>query len=81
MQKGLKIPRTELHQPKAIENDNNLIFIRTLNANNPKTFNLVKSSVNAPVESNVNGLKDFIYKQNSWCIQMIRQWVPMLSAT
>ena len=57
MQKPLKISQTELHQPKTIENNNNLTFISTFNPNNPKTFDLVKSGVNRLVENNVNGFK------------------------
>ena len=45
VQKALKIPQTELRQPKTIENNNNLIFVSTL-----KIFDLVKSSVNTLVE-------------------------------
>ena len=57
IQKALKIPQTELRQPKTIENNNNLTFITTFNPNNPKIFDLVKSGVNTLVENNVNGLK------------------------
>ena len=58
IQKALKIPQTKLRQPKTIENNNNLTFISTFNPNNPKIFTLVKSGVNALVESNVNGFKN-----------------------
>ena len=58
IQKALKIPQTELRQPKTIENNNNLTFITTFNPNNPKIFDLVKSGVNVPVENNVNGFKN-----------------------
>ena len=47
IQKALKIPETELRQPKTIENNNNLTFVTTCNPNNPKIFDLVKSGVNA----------------------------------
>ena len=58
IQKALKIPQTKLRQPKKIENNNNLSFISTFNPNNPKIFDLVKSSVNTLVENNVNGFKN-----------------------
>ena len=58
MQKALKIPQTELRQPKTIENNNNLTFISTFNQNNPKIFDLIKSGVNTLVENNVNGFKN-----------------------
>ena len=58
IQKALKIPQTKLGQPKTIENNNNLTFISTFNPNNPKIFTLVKSGVNALVESNANGFKN-----------------------
>ena len=45
IQKALRIPQTELRQPKTIENNNNSIFVSTL-----KIFDLVKSSVNTLVE-------------------------------
>ena len=53
----LKIPQTELRQPKAIENNNNLTFISAFKPNNSKIFDLVKSAVNTLVENNVNGFK------------------------
>ena len=46
IQKALKIPQTELCQPKTIENSNNLTFISSFNPNNPKIFNSVKYSAN-----------------------------------
>ena len=58
IQKALKIPQTELRQPKTIENNNNLTFISTSNPNNPKIFDLIKSGVNTLVENNVNGFKN-----------------------
>ena len=58
IQKALKIPQTELRQPKTIENNNNLTFISTFNPNNPKIFGLIKSGVNTLVENNVNGFKN-----------------------
>ena len=57
IQKALKIPQTELYQPKTTENNNNLTFLSTFNPNNPKIFKLVKSGVNKLVENNVNGFK------------------------
>ena len=50
--------KTELRQPKKIENNNNLTFISTFNPNNSKIFDLVKSGVNAIVENNVNGFEN-----------------------
>ena len=50
----------ELRQPKTMENNNNLTFISTLNRNNPKIFDLVKSSVNTLVENSVNGFKNML---------------------
>ena len=38
IQKPLKIPQTELSQPKTIDNNNNLTFISTFNPNNPKIY-------------------------------------------
>ena len=38
IQKPLRIPQTELSQPKTIENNNNLTFISTFNSNNPKIY-------------------------------------------
>ena len=57
IQKALEIPQNELRLPKTIENNNNLTFKSTLNLNNPKIFNLVKSGVNTLVENNGNGFK------------------------
>ena len=56
----LKIPQTELRQPKAIENNNNLTFISAFKPNNSKIFDLVKSAVNTLVENNVNGFKNIM---------------------
>ena len=50
--------KTELRQPKKIENNNNLTFISTFNPNNSKIFDLVKSGINAIVENNVNGFEN-----------------------
>ena len=58
IQKALKIPQTELRQPKKIENNNNLTFISTFNLNNPKIFDLVESGVNTLVENNINGIEN-----------------------
>ena len=58
IQKALKTPQTELHQPRTIENNNNLTFISTFNPNNPKIFDFVNSGVNTLVENNVNDLKN-----------------------
>ena len=58
VQKTLKIPQTELQQPKTIENSNNLTFISTCKPNKPKIFDLVKSGVNALVENYVNIFKN-----------------------
>ena len=58
IQKALNIRQAELRQPKTIPNNNNLTFISTLNPNNPKTFDLVKSGVNKLFENNVNGFKN-----------------------
>ena len=58
IQKPLRIPQTELSQPKTIENNNNLTFISTFNPNNPKIFDLAKSGVNTLVENDVNGFKN-----------------------
>ena len=57
---ALKIHQTELRQPKAIENNNNLTFISTFKPNNSKIFDLVKSAVNTLVENNVNGFKNIM---------------------
>ena len=61
IQKALKIPQTELCQPKTIVNNNNLTFISTFNPNNPKILDLVKSGVNALDESMIH---DFTYTCN-----------------
>ena len=58
IQNALRIPQTELRQPKTNENNNNLTFISTFNPNNPKIFDLVRSGVNTLVENNVNGFKN-----------------------
>ena len=58
IQTALKIPQTELRQPKTIESNNNLTFISTFKPNNPKIFDLMKSGVNTLVENNVNGFKN-----------------------
>ena len=57
IRKELKNPQTELSQPKTIENNKNLTFIRTSNPNNPAIFELLRLGVNALVEKNVNGFK------------------------
>ena len=57
MQNTLKIPQTELSQPKIAENNNNLTLIRTFSPKNPKIFDLVKSGVNTLIENNVNDFK------------------------
>ena len=57
-QKALKIPQTELCQPKTIENNINLTLISTFNPNNPKIFDLIKCGVNTLVETYVNGFKN-----------------------
>ena len=50
MQKALKIPQTELRQPKTIENSSNLTFINIFNPNKSKILDLVKSNVNTLVQ-------------------------------
>ena len=57
MQNTLKIPQTELSQPKIAENNNNLTLISTFSPKNPKIFDLVKSGVNTLIENNVNDFK------------------------
>ena len=58
IQKALKIPQTELHQPKKIGSNNKKTFISTFNPNNPKIFDLVKSGANTLVENNINSFKN-----------------------
>ena len=45
IQKALKIPQTELRQPKTFGNNNNLTLITTFNPNKTKIFYLIKSGV------------------------------------
>ena len=49
-----------LRQPKTIENSKNLTFMGTLNPNNPKVFDLVKSGANALAGNNINGFKNIM---------------------
>ena len=58
IQKGLKIPQTELRQLKTIVDNINLTFTTTFNPNNPKIFGLIKSGLNTLVENKVNGFKN-----------------------
>ena len=57
IRKELKIPQAELRQPKTIENNKNITFIRTSNPNNPTIFELLKFGVNALLKKNVNGFE------------------------